>query len=454
MKTLIILIFLSLSLSLMAQDVPCDSTVLSVAEPITQADTIASSDTLFLSSIVSGSPVLTQSQVMICFESGFEVLASVVFEVNIDECISEFSLPQIFGGNIDLANLENYENQVIPNYINEDNTDGNPVSNIGAALGRVLFYDKNLSVDKSIACALCHFQAFAFGDTAIASVGVDGTTGRHSMRLINTRFATEVRFFWDERAATLEEQSTQPIQDHIEMGFSGNDDDPDLDSLIRRMNTLEYYPMLFSEVYGDNEITESKMQLAIAQFVRSIQSFDSRYDVGRSQVVNNADAFPNFTASENSGKTLFQTNPDNQNGQRVGGGLGCNRCHGAPEFDIDDDSDNNGVIGVIGDAGASDLTNTRSPTLRDLFNGNGDLNGPAMHDGSLSTITTIIDHYNNIIPNAEIDNRLRGGGGGGNNNGQSLNITEQERTDLEAFLKTLTGSDVYTNPKWSNPFIN
>ncbi|MFT4569054.1 MAG: hypothetical protein ACI9FN_004024, partial [Saprospiraceae bacterium] len=138
MKTLIILIFLSLSLSLMAQDVPCDSTVLSVAEPITQADTIASSDTLFLSSTVSGSPVLTQSQVMICFESGFEVLASVVFEANIDECISEFSLPQIFEGNIDLANLENYENQVIPNYINEDNTDGNPVSNIGAALGRVL----------------------------------------------------------------------------------------------------------------------------------------------------------------------------------------------------------------------------------------------------------------------------------------------------------------------------
>lgn len=454
MKSKIVLLFFCLSLSVTAQDIPCDSTVLSILEPIIQADTIATSDTLIMSSTIAASPVLVQSQMMICFKEGFEVSASVVFEANIDACISEFSLVQVFGQNIDLTNIENYDDQDLPNYINDDNTNGNPVSNLGATLGRVLFYDKNLSVDRNIACASCHLQEFAFGDTALASIGVDGTTGRHSMRLINSGFATEVRFFWDERAATLEEQSTQPIQDHIEMGFSGSDNDPDMDSLIRRMNSLEYYPMLFSEYYGDNEITENRMQLAISQFVRSIQSFDSKYDVGRSQIRNNNDDFPNFTDSENNGKTLFQTNPDVQNGQRIGGGLGCNRCHGAPEFDIDDNSDNNGVVGVIGDPNASDLTNTKSPTLRDLFDGNGDLNGPTMHDGSLATMTAIIDHYNNIIPNTELDNRLRGGQGVGNNSGQSLNITAQERIDLEAFLKTLTGSDVYRNPKWSDPFIN
>ena len=106
---------------------------------------------------------------------------------------------------------------------------------------------------------------------------------------------------------------------------------------------------------------------------------------------------------------------------------------------------------MIGDANATDLTNTRSPSLRDLFDGNGNLNGPSMHDGSLTTITAIIDHYNVIEVNAELDNRLTSGRGG---NGQRLNITTQERIDLEAFLKTLTGSDVYTNDKWSDPFVN
>ncbi len=457
MKLLSLLILLTFCTSIYAQDIPCDSSLVIVDEPIAISDTIASSNSLFISSLMSGSPILVQSGVVICFEEGFEVSTFVVFEANIAECESMFSMAQVFGDNIDLTNLENYANQPVPNYVNEDNTNGNPISDLGATLGRVLFYDKNLSVNNTIACASCHLQEFAFGDTALASVGVNGTTGRHSMRLINSRFATEEGFFWDERALTLEAQSTQPIQDHIEMGFSGGEGDPDIDSLIRKMDGLDYYPILFSEVYGDNQITEGRMQLAIAQFVRSIQSFDSKYDVGRAQVGNNNNDFPNFTDSENRGKNLFQTNPVNQNGQRIGGGLGCNRCHGAPEFDIDDDSRNNGVIGVIGDPTAVDLTNTRSPSLRDMFNGSGALNGQAMHDGSLTTIAAIIDHYNVIIPNQDIDNRLRGGGGGpggGNNNGQRLNITAQERIDLEAFLKTLTGNDVYTNPKWSNPFID
>ncbi len=460
MKASFFFMFLISSVVLLAQDLPCDSTIARIIQPITQADTITSSDTLYMSSLVSGTPVLVQSTVAICFENGFEVAASVSFEANIDGCLTDFSMENIFGGNIDLDNLENYANQPVPNYINEDNTDGNPITDMGATLGRVLFYDKNLSVNNTIACASCHLQEFGFSDTRVASVGVDGATGRHSMRLINSRFAEEERFFWDERAATLEDQATQPIQDHIEMGFSGNDGDPDLDSLIRKMNQLEYYPVLLTDAFGDAIITETRMQQAIAQFVRSIQSFDSKFDVGfdivRSQGGNNqlGSNFPNYTDSENRGKALYLTNPNNQNGQRVSGGLGCNRCHGAPEFDIDDNSDNNGVIGVIGDANATDLTNTRSPSLRDLFDGNGNLNGPSMHDGSLTTITAIIDHYNVIEVNTNLDNRLRGGPGGGQNNGQRLNITAQERIDLEAFLKTLTGSDVYTNHKWSDPFVN
>ena len=141
---------------------------------------------------------------------------------------------------LDLTKLHSYADQEVPAYINRDNTpDNNPITNIGATLGRVLFYDKRLSKNSTVSCASCHQQEAAFGDPAVASVGAAGTTGRHSMRLVNARFANERRFFWDERAPTLEAQTTQPIQDHIEMGFSGADGDPDLSALVERVSRIE-----------------------------------------------------------------------------------------------------------------------------------------------------------------------------------------------------------------------
>ena len=210
-----------------------------------------------------------------------------------------------FGDQIDANNLFDYEGQTIPNYINKDNTAGNPITNEGATLGRVLFYDVNLSIDNSVACASCHQQEFAFSDGLQASDGVNGSTGRHSMRLINSRFADEENFFWDERASSLEEQTTMPIQDHTEMGFSGQEGNPGFDGLIEKLAAIDYYQELFLMVYGDAEITEERVQNALAQFIRSIQSFDSKYDEGRAQVNNDNQPFPNFTDQENAGKTLF-----------------------------------------------------------------------------------------------------------------------------------------------------
>ena len=221
---------------------------------------------------------------------------------------------------IDLGNLLNYANQTVPTYITKDNTPvNNPITDEGATLGRVLFYDKELSLNKTIACASCHKQEFAFGDTATASLGVAGTTGRHSMRLVNARFGDEVKFFWDERATSLEDQTTKPIQDHIEMGFSNTNGDPDLDSLLRRIASIGYYNQLFSFVYGDTMVTEARIQGALAQFIRSIQSFDSKYDVGRASAPNDGAPFTNFTAQENAGKQLFLTPPQfNPNGMSSG----------------------------------------------------------------------------------------------------------------------------------------
>ncbi len=355
-----------------------------------------------------------------------------------------------FGSSVDLENLANYANQTVPSYIIKDNSLGNAITDKGATLGRVLFYDKNLSSNNTISCASCHKQEFAFSDTNVASTGVNGTTGRHSMRLINSRFASETKFFWDERAINLETQTTMPIKDHGEMGFSGENGDLSFNDLITKLSAIGYYKELFTFVYGTEEITEAKIQSALAQFIRSIQSFDSKYDIGRALAINDGQPFSNFTAQENQGKNLFLSPPIfNASGVRTSGGLGCAGCHRAPEFDIDPNTLNNGIIGTIAGTGI-DSGNTRAPSLRDLVRTDGTSNGPMMHTGVITTLQAAIGHYGtiNLAPgNNNLDPRLTPNGVG-----QQLNLTATEVNAVIAFLRTLSGTDVYTNTKWSNPF--
>lgn len=357
-----------------------------------------------------------------------------------------------FGENIDLTSLANYANQSVPNYIVKNNSGSNTITDKGATLGRVLFYDKNLSSNNTISCSSCHQQANAFSDVAVSSQGVNGTTGRHSMRLVNNRFAVETKFFWDERAVNLETQTTMPIKDHGEMGYSGSNGDEAFSSLITKLSTIGYYKELFKFVYGSEEITESKIQMALAQFIKSIQSFDSKYDAGRALAANDGQPFTNFTAQENQGKNLFLTPPNfDATGNRISGGLGCAGCHAAPEFDIDPNTRNNGIIGTISGVGI-DINNTRAPSLRDLVKPNGIENGPMMHTGVITTLQAAIGHYGtiNLAPgNTNLDPRLRPNGFG-----QQLHLTAPEVNSVIAFLKTLSGTNVYTDSKWSNPFLN
>jgi cytochrome c peroxidase len=338
-----------------------------------------------------------------------------------------------FSDKIDLNKLQNYANQTVPTYITKDNTVGNLITDKGATLGRVLFYDKNLSSTNTVSCASCHIQANAFGDVAIASDGINGSTTRHAMRLVNSRFARENKFFWDERANTLELQTTQPIQNHIEMAFSGTLGDADLNTLIAKLQKIGYYQELFKYTFGSETITENKIQLALAQFIRSIQSFDSKYD-----------------AQENQGKNLFLTAPVfDATGNRTAGGVGCAACHAAPEFDIDPNTRNNGIIGVLNGTGI-DITNTRAPSLRDIVKTNGTANGPFMHTGNLATIQNVIGHYGNInkaAGNTNLDPRLTPNGFG-----QKLNLTAAEVNALTVFIQTLSGTNVYVDTKWSTPF--
>ena len=367
------------------------------------------------------------------------------------ETNSYTAIREKFGTRIDPTNLANYANQGKPAYITKDNTGSNTITNAKATLGRVLFYDKQLSINNTVSCGNCHIQKFAFGDTALASLGVEnGRTARHSMRLINARFSNEEKFFWDERANTLEEQTTKPIQDHAEMGFSGQNGRPGISALLAKIQGINYYNELFKFVYGNTTVTEARLQECLSQFVRSIQSFDSRYDTGRSQTPQDQQPFTNYTQQENVGKNLFLTPPQfDPQGVRIGGGLGCAGCHAPPEFSIDPNSGNNGIVGVLNGTGI-DINNTKAPTLRDLVGITGTLNGPLMHTGAIKTLQAVIGHYGQIVQapgNTRLDQRLRPNGFG-----QNLNLNQQEVDAVIAFLKTLSGTAVYTDEKWSDPF--
>jgi cytochrome c peroxidase len=312
----------------------------------------------------------------------------------------------------------------------------------------VLFYDKALSVDNTVSCAGCHRQELAFGDDDQAAVGVAGVTDRHSMRLVNVQFAEEVRFFWDERAVSLEDQVTQPIQDHREMGFSGADGHPGLADLLAKLEAIGYYRELFTFVFGDPAVTEARLQDALSQFVRSIRSFDSKFDAGRLAAPDNVTPFANFTEQENLGKLLFTSPPrlDDRN-VRLSGGLGCAGCHRPPEFDIDPNMQNNGFIRTITGPG-TDQTVTRAPSLRNVVRADGTGNGGLMHAGDLD-LDGVLDHYDKLVPdgNTNLDPRL-------NPQGivMRLQLTLEEREAVKAFLRTLAGSALYTDPRWSDPF--
>ncbi len=354
------------------------------------------------------------------------------------------AIKRVFAGKLNPQALPDYGGQEIPDYIFRFNDSKLLLSNTAATLGRVLFYDKKLSVNNQISCASCHQQEFAFSDTARQSVGVNGLTGRHSMRLINARFGDEDHFFWDERAPSLEHQTTQPIQDHKEMGFSGMDGAPDLDSLIDKLAAEDYYQELFTLAFGDSTITEERLQWALGQFVRSLYSFDSRYDEGRSAGHIDGNHFPNFSALENEGKRLFVF--------PVGaGGAGCAACHLPPEFSIAYGSGNNGVTGIAGDPNGKDYSITRAPTLRDLLGPSGTPNGPFMHDGSFSELKDVLAHYADVPQdpmNNRLDQRLRKDP----NSTNSRILTASEQEAIIAFLKTLTGDNIYSDEKFSNPF--
>jgi cytochrome c peroxidase len=311
-----------------------------------------------------------------------------------------------------------------------DNTPrDNPVTDAGATLGRVLFYDTRLSASNTVACGSCHLQSRAFSDPNRFSKGHQGKlTDRNAMSLVNLRYYPRGRFFWDERARSLEEQVLLPMQSKIEMG-------QDLTKLAGILARDERYPELYRKAFGDSEITQQRTARALAQFLRSLVSYQSRYDEGLVKARSVREDFENFTAQENRGKGLFLTN--------------CATCHLPPGQDAHFfmnrplnnglDADFRNTDGGLGDVtlNASEVGLFKSPSLRNV-----ELTAPYMHDGRFATLEAVIDHYVRDVknhPNLDVRARRR-------------NLSTAEKAALIAFLKTLTDQKFITDPKFSDPF--
>ena len=302
-----------------------------------------------------------------------------------------------------------------------DNTPAsNPVTNAGAALGRVLFYDKRLSANDAQACASCHVQSRGFADTARLSGGFKGGfTGRHSMSLANARYYARGRFFWDERAVTLEDQVLRPIQDTVEMGMT-------LDLLEKKLALTAYYPALFTAAFGTSTITRDRIALAVAQFVRSLVSGGAKFDQALTASGGTATV---FTPQEQQGFALFGPN--------------CARCHTTVALSADD-IHNTGLDATITDVGAGGGT-FKVPSLRNVA-----VRGRYMHDGRFTSLDQVVAFYDSgVQPNPGLDPRLVGGRGG---QPQRLNLTAAERAALVAFLGTLTDQTFLNDVRFASPF--
>ena len=298
-----------------------------------------------------------------------------------------------------------------------DNTPAtNPITDAGATLGRVLFHDRRLSVNDQVACASCHLPSLGFSDTAQFSRGIFGRrTTRHSMALANARIYPNGRFFWDERAPTLEAQVLLPIQDNAEMGMR-------LDDLTHKLRVTPFYGPLFQAAFGSSEVTTDRIARALAQFVRALVPTNARFD--------RAVPAGGLTAQEQQGQQLFS------------GRAGCGRCHGQATHVMVAPA-NNGLDAQPADSGAG-RGRFKSPSLRNVA-----VRPPYMHDGRFRTLEEVVAFYDSGVqagPNT--DQRLLG------TNGQPvrLGLTAAERAALIAFLHTLTDETFLADPRFVTPF--
>lgn len=307
----------------------------------------------------------------------------------------------------------------------------NPMTVEGVELGRKLFYDEILSLDYTISCGSCHAPNAAFSDHNQYSAGVNGTLGnRQAMAIINVGWS--YGFFWDGRAATLEQQVLGPVPNPVEMHLEWQ-------NAVQRLQNHASYPYLFKKAFNTYEINKELVAKAIAQFMRTMISGNSKFD----KIMRFED---NFTPEEAYGYDLFMRDKNEAAGIV---GADCFHCHPAPVyFQLNTEYMNNGLDASFTDLGrggwngnAGDYGKFKTPTLRNI-----ELSYPYMHDGRFATLDEVIEHYSTgVVSSATISPLMKEVDNGG------LLLPAYEKTCLKAFLKTLTDWDFINNPAFRDP---
>ncbi len=304
-----------------------------------------------------------------------------------------------------------------------DNTPlDNPITNAGATLGRVLFNDMRLAANDGLSCAGCHSAVIGYSDTPPLSVGFAGAlAARHTPGLVNARFNPTGRFFWDQRAGSLEAQVLGPIQNPAEMGMT-------LDDLVTKLTATSFYAPLFAAAFGSTRITSDRVAKALAQYVRSLTATNARYDRAFSAAgVANFAAV--FTPQEIEGEALFRSS-------------GCASCHMSTAM-VMDGVHNIGLDAVVTDTGAGRGA-FRAPSLRNVA-----LRPRYMHDGRFTSLDQVVAFYaTGVQPNPNLDARLTAPDG----TPKRLALAPSQRAALVAFLKTLSDSTFATAPRFATPF--
>ena len=323
------------------------------------------------------------------------------------------------------------------------------------ALGRVLFYDKQMSINNSVSCASCHKQSIAFADDVPFSRGFENRlTTRNSMPIQNLignnllspgpvpidGFSSQP-LFWDGRETDLELMVMRPVVNHVEMGVTS------LEQLENKIRAIPYYKELFIKAYGSDEITAKKLAHALSMFLQSIRSVNTRLDQsiplisGDGMVLRPGKPLSGF---EMLGQQLFIEKYD------------CNSCHQvqSPHGYLQPEAGVFSNIGLdvsyadngVGQATRQEINNGmfKIPSLRNV-----ELTAPYMHDGRFETLSDVIDHYSEGMANhPNLDHKLKDAEG----NPLRMNISKNEKEALIAFLNTLTDHEMITDPKLSNPF--
>ena len=306
----------------------------------------------------------------------------------------------------------------------------NPVTIEGMELGRYLFYDPILSLNYDISCATCHKQQYAFSSHTERKLDKNNSSPRNVLPLFNLAWYSS--FFWDGRAKSIEEQIFHPVRNSKEMNLHWSE-------AVKRIQEKEFYSIKFKEAFNTNKIDSVIVTKAIAQFVRTLISYQSKYDR-----VLNGEAY--FTEDEYQGFVLMN---DMTKGD-------CLHCHTT-------DSDALGTFGTFSnnglneaaeviffsDKGLGGFTNKfedygkfKIPSLRNLL-----FTAPYMHDGRFKTLEEVLDFYSEGVKNSiTVDSKMGMAHQGG------VKLNELEKKQIISFLKTLSDSVFISKPEFSNPF--